>query len=115
MILEHATEKSFLIMNETFSSATLQDALFLGTEIVRKVLDRGTLCLFVTFLNELEKIDERIVGLVSVVDEQKNRTHKICRTSLSGNADAKTIAEKYRLSYEQIKERLQNESISIVS
>mgnify|MGYP003376365442 FL=1 len=114
-ILEHLTENSFLIMNETFSSATLQDALFLGKKIVKKILDKGNLCLFVTFLNELENIDERIVGLVSMVDEEKKRTYEIRRAKLSGNADAKTIAEKYHLSYEQIKERLKNESISFIS
>ena len=38
-ILEHATANSIVVMNESFSSTTLDDALFVGTEVMRRILD----------------------------------------------------------------------------
>jgi len=107
-ILERATPRSVLVMNESFSSATLQDALFLGKQILQRVIALDLLCVFVSFLDELSTLSEKTVSMVSTVraDDPTKRSFKIVRMPANGRAYAAAIAEKYRLSYESVKRRL---------
>ena len=58
-IIEEATADSIIIMNEIFSSTTLYDAVFLGNKIVENILKKGSLCVYVTFLEELSNSEDR--------------------------------------------------------
>ena len=74
-IIDQATNRSLIILNEAFSSTTVKDAI----EISRKILDqiklKDCICIFVTFLDELMK-DNEITSLVTQVVNQE-RTYKI--------------------------------------
>ncbi len=107
-ILKGATPRSIIIMNEIFSSTTVEDALTLGEMVLRKILEIDAIALLVTFLDELSKIDERIVSMVSLTDPKDPtiRTYKIVRKPADGLSFAMTLAKKYNLTYESIKERL---------
>jgi DNA mismatch repair protein MutS len=107
-ILDAATGDSLIIMNESFTSTTLQDATFLGKEVIRRMRTLDLLCVYVTFVEQLARQDEAVVSATSMVDpdDPTIRTFKVLRRAADGRAYAAAIAEKYGLSYERLKERL---------
>jgi DNA mismatch repair protein MutS len=107
-ILEQATPASVLIMNESFSSTTLRDALVVGTEVMRQIIELDVLCVFVTFVDELSRLGPSTVSMMSMVvpDDPAVRTYKVVRKAADGLAYAAAIADKYGLTYGALKERI---------
>ena len=106
--LRSASARSLLVFNEIFTSTTSEDATRLGTCILQEVLRLGAHCVYVTFVDELASLGQGVVSMVATVnrDDPSARTYKVVRQRADGRAYAASLAEKYGLSYERLKDRV---------
>lgn len=106
-ILDSATERSLIIINEMLSSTTSKDAIQIGRRIIDLIRKKNSICVYVTFLDEFARINGA-VSMVSQVDPSapEIRTFRVVRSEPNGLAYARAIAEKYGLTYEKIAGRI---------
>jgi DNA mismatch repair ATPase MutS len=109
-ILERAGPRSVLVMNEIFTSTSLADALFLSEKIMEEAGRLDVIGVWVTFIGELASYNDKVMSMVSAVDplQTATRTFKVVRAPASGRSYAMSLAEKYGLTAERIRERLQS-------
>ena len=107
-ILGQATDRSVVIMNESLASTTAEDSLFLGREVIGRLLELGALAVYVTFIDELSRLGPSVVSMVSTVipDKPAERTFNIVRKPADGRAYALAIAEKHGLTHRSIRARI---------
>jgi DNA mismatch repair ATPase MutS len=97
-----------VIMNESFGSTTLHDALVVGSEVVGQLIDLDVLAVFVTFVDELASLAPSTTSMMSTVvaEDPAVRTYRVVRKPADGLAYAAALAEKYGLSYESLRRRI---------
>lgn len=107
-ILSRATTVSIVIMNESFASTTVDDALLIGTEVLERIMKLGCIAVYVSFLDELASLDPACVSMVGEVasHDPTQRTFKFTRRPADGLAYAAALAHKYGLSHDVLRRRI---------
>ena len=107
-VLADATDRSVVVLNETFSSTTLEDARSLGRTFLERLTALGARVVYVTFVDELATAGDPVVSMVATVaeDDPTRRTFRIVRKPPDGLAHALALAERYGLSEDALRRRL---------
>jgi DNA mismatch repair protein MutS len=103
-MLGRATSRSVVVMNESFASTTSDDQLFLGREIIGRLIEMNVLAVYVTFIDELSRLGPSVISMMSTVrsDNPAERTFKVVRKPADGHAYAMVLAEAHGLTYDAI-------------
>jgi hypothetical protein len=75
---------------------------------MQRILARDCLCVCVTFLDEVAALGPSVASMVATVvpENPALRTFKLIRRPADGRAYAIAIAEKHRLTYRSLTQRL---------
>lgn len=107
-ILERVTDRSVVVINEIFTSTTLEDVRFLGRQVLERLIGLGCLGVYVTFVDELASLGPALVSVVSTVDpdDPVRRTFKVVRRPADGLAYVDVLAAKYGLTADRLTARI---------
>lgn len=122
-IFRRITAASFVLLNESLSSTSAWESLYLAQDLVRIMRRAGVRAIYSTHMHELaEKVDEinagtpgdsRVVSLVSspvAAGHEENgvieRTYEIIERAPMGRSYAQEIASRHGVSYRQLEEML---------
>ncbi|SBS78149.1 DNA mismatch repair protein MutS domain-containing protein [uncultured Mycobacterium sp.] len=107
-VLSRVTDRSIIVMNESFSSTTVDDAVQISTDVLYRVVDTGCACVYVSFLDELADLHPACVSMVGGVaaDDPTVRTFRFTRRPADGLAYAEALADKYGLGREILRRRV---------
>ncbi len=105
-MMEDTEENAFVVINELFTTAATYDAEIMGKKVLSHFIDQNCLGIYVTHLKELAGAHPKVVSLRAMLNEARLQTFKIARSEAEESACAANQVNKYRLTYEQLKERL---------
>jgi hypothetical protein len=107
-LLRAASTRSIVVLNELFTSTTVNDARFLGEKVMAKLTELNLLAVFVTFVDELASAGDQVVSMLSTVvpEDPAQRTFKVVRARADGLAYALAVAAKHDVIYERLHARL---------
>jgi len=107
-LTQQATARSVVVLNEMFSSTTLDDARFLTTELLARLRTIGVLVACVSFIDEISRFDAATVSMVATIEPgpAATRTFHLVRGPSDGRAYARTLALRYGLTADQLRERI---------
>lgn len=128
-IFEQVTRHSLVLLNESLSSTSFGESLYLAQDLVRILRRIGTRAIYSTHLHELaNRVDElnhsvpgdsKIISVVSspvdtvlgANDVEVNRTYKLERRPPLGQSYAREIAARYGISYQQLENVLSERGV----
>lgn len=107
-VLQRATDRTVVVINEMFASTTLSDAGYLGGKILDQLGSIGSTVIWVTFVEDLARRGSGTVSMVSQVrkDDPTVRTFKILPQPPAGKIYAEAIAARHKLRREDVLQRI---------
>lgn len=118
-IFESATRYSLLLLNESFATTNVSEGMYIAKDVIKAMRYLGVRCIFNTHmhdlarnLDEVNKItegDSKVESMVTGV-ENGSRSFKIAISPPQGISYAKDIALKYGVTFEIIKDKLDNKT-----
>ena len=115
-IVKLSDKDTLILFNETFSTTSASDGLYLSMDLIRVLKEKGSFVIFNTHIHELAKeISEmnKWTGrgsIISLVMERKDNrnTFLLKRAEPDASSYARDIAVKYGITYEQLTETTEN-------
>lgn len=104
-MMQKGQTNAFVVINELFTTAANYDANVMGKRVLEYFIGKDCEGIYVTHLCELANACDGVVSLRAGVDEHMMQTYRIQRSEAKELAYANRQVEKYRLTYEQLKER----------
>lgn len=114
-IFDIATERSLLLLNESLATTSVAEGLFIARDVVKSMRYLGCRCIFNTHMHDLARdLDSfnsetegssRVESIVTGVHDGQ-RSFKVSVTPPQGTSYAKDIAEKYGVTFQNIKEHI---------
>lgn len=105
-MMEDEQKGSFVIINELFTTAASYDATIMGKKVLGHFIGLDCMGIYVTHLKELADEHEGIVSMRAMLNDEGIQTFEIRRGAAEDKPCAENQVNKYRLTYEQLKERL---------
>ncbi|MBR6477727.1 MAG: hypothetical protein IKS85_04695 [Lachnospiraceae bacterium] len=105
-MMEDREENAFVVINELFTTAATYDAEIMGRKVLEHFIGQNCRGIYVTHLKELAGVHPKVVSLRAMLNEARLQTFEIARSEAEESACAANLVNKYRLTYEQLKERL---------
>lgn len=116
-IFSSATNKSLLLLNESLATTNVSEGLYIAKDVIKAMRYLGVRCIFNTHMHDLARnLDEinlgikgesKIESMVTGVEDGK-RSFKIFIAPPQGVSYAKDIAVKYGVTFENIKDEIDN-------
>ena len=115
-IFQTATDKSLLLLNESLATTNVAEGVFIAKDVIKAMCYLGTRAIFNTHMHELahhlEEYNEgdgksKVQSLVTGMKDGK-RSFKCEIAPPQGVSYAKDIAEKYGVTFSQIKKNIDN-------
>ncbi len=109
-LYEEATDKSLMLLNETFSTTSFEEGYYIARDCAKAILKKGIRTIYNTHMHKLAiDIDEinisekkyKAASLI-VLSEEGKRSYEIRVAPPVGLSYAKDIAKKYGVTYDQL-------------
>ena len=114
-IVGETDDHTLILFNETYSTTSAADGLYLSCDLIRILKEIGSAVIFNTHIHEVARSIAEMNGwpgesdIVSLVMEIKDNvtTFRVKRSAPESKSYARNIAEKYGITYDQMKQDLE--------
>lgn len=109
-IVKETDDRTLILFNETYSTTSAEDGLYLSKDLLKVLKEKGSACIFNTHIHAVARSIEEMNGwkgesdFVSIIMEIKDNvnTFHVKRSEPDSCSYARNIAEKYGITYEQM-------------
>ena len=109
-IFSQSTDKSLLLLNETFSTTSFEEGYYIAKDSVKAILTKSVRTIYNTHMHKLGKDAEELTresietGAASLImrTEDGKRSFKVALAQPEGSSYARDIAEKYGVTYDML-------------